>query len=372
MRRNAIILCALAVGLVAAAGCSSSGAAIGSDKQYGYPAASAAATIVNGEAAYNGSGTSAAPAATGAPVAYPSSGGAVPSAGAGGPEDRIIKTGQIHIQVANVDDSITRATDQMHALGGWMAGSNRSNSTAGSLASVTYRVPADRFEDAVAQMRKLGTKVLDEHSDSAAVGGQIVDLQARIENLKASEKAIQAIMAKANTIGDVLTVEQRLAEVRGQIEELSAQLASLTDQSAYSTLTVVFEAPALVTPSPSPTPSPTPEPTATPVAWNAGTQFDGAAGALTSVAQSAATVAIWVVVLVLPVMLALLILLVIGRLVARVVDPYRKRLLPFTVARPVSYGPTGWQAAGQQHPLPQPPLPQQPGQQPDTDPTGQK
>lgn len=168
-------------------------------------------------------------------------------------------------------------------------------------------------------------------------------------------------MAKANTIGDVLTVEQRLAEVRGQIEELSAQLASLTDQSAYSTLTVVFEAPALPTPSPSP--SPTPESTATTVAWSAGKQFDGAAGALTTAAQSAATVAIWIVVLVLPVALSLLILLVSGRLVTRVVDPYRKRFLPFTVARPVSYGPTGWQMAGQQ-----PPLPQQPG----TDPSGQK
>ncbi len=212
----------------------------------------------------------------------------------------------------------------MHALGGWMAGSNRSSSTAGSLASV---------------------------------GGQIVDLGARIENLKASEKAIQAIMAKANTIGDVLTVEQRLAEVRGQIEELSAQLASLTDLSAYSTLTVIFEAPALATPSPSP--SPTSEPTATPVAWTAGKQFDEAAGALATVAQNAATVGIWIAVLVMPVALALLILLVIGRLVARVVDPYRKRLLPFTVARSVSYAPPSWQVAAQQ-----PPLPQQPGTDP--------
>ena len=170
MRRRGIFLCALAVGLMAAAGCGSSSATPGYNYQYGYPAASAAATYDYGDAAYNGGGATAGPAATVAPAANPSSGGAVPSAGAGQPEDRIIKTGQIHIQVGNVDDSIARATDQMHALGGWMAGSNRSNSTAGSLASVTYRVPADRFEDAVAQMRKLGTKVLDEHSDSASVG----------------------------------------------------------------------------------------------------------------------------------------------------------------------------------------------------------
>ena len=72
-------------------------------------------------------------------------------------------------------------------------------------------------------MRTLGTKVLGEHTDSTPVGGQIVDLQARIANLKASEKAIQAIMDKATTIADVLTVQQRLAEVQGQIEELSGQ-----------------------------------------------------------------------------------------------------------------------------------------------------
>ena len=72
-------------------------------------------------------------------------------------------------------------------------------------------------------------------------------------------------------------------------------------------------------------------------------------------------------VLVLPVAPALLILLVVGGLMARVVDPYRRRLLPFTVARPVSHGPAGWQIAGQQ-----PPLPQQPGQQSGTDSSGQK
>jgi TolA-binding protein len=107
-------------------------------------------------------------------------------------------------------------------------------------------------------MRKLGTKVLSEHSESTPVGGQIVDLQARIANLKASEKAIQAIMAKANTIGDVLTVQQRLAEVQGQIEQLSGQLQGLTDQAAYSTLTVILVVPVVATPSPSASPTPSP------------------------------------------------------------------------------------------------------------------
>jgi hypothetical protein len=270
-------------------------------------------------------------AATAAPAgAVPSAGSeqaAVPSSAVVQPEDQIIKTGTITIQVATLDSSISRATDQLHGLGGWLAGSDRTVSTAEEIASVTYRVPAARFEDALAAMRTLGVKVLSEHTDSTPVGGQIVDLTARIANLRASEKAIQAIMARANTIGDVLTVQQRLADVQGQIEELSGQLAGLTDQAAYSTLTVVFEVPIKPTPSPSPSPTPTPSATATPVPWSAGDQAGQATGALTEVGKSAATVLIWLVILIVPIVLALLLLLALLVAVSRLSAPYRRRLL---------------------------------------------
>jgi hypothetical protein len=252
------------------------------------------------------------------------------------PEDQIVKTGSISVQVANLDDSIARATDQIHALGGWQAGSDRTVTSAQDLASVTYRLPVNEFETALATMRKLGSKVLSEHTESTAVGGQIVDLQARIANLKASEKAIQAIMTKANTIGDVLTVQQRLAEVQGEIEELSGQLSGLSDQAAYSTLTVVFEVPILATPSPSPSPTPSPQPTATPIPWNAGTEAGQAAGALGEVGKSTATILIWVVILILPIALALVLLLALLGVTARLLDPLRRRLLPFTVGQPAT------------------------------------
>lgn len=324
------------VGGALVAACSESSA---TPAGYGYhdQAATAAPTAagVNGD-------TNPIPAPSAAATAGPaaqtgeSNGGAgpVPSSNAAQPEEQIIKIGSISVQVANLDESITRATDQIHALGGWLAGSDRTVSTAEDLASVTYRVPVAQFEDALAIMRKLGVKVLSEHTESTPVGGQIVDLQSRIANLRASEKAIQAIMTKANSIGDVLTVQQRLAEVQGQIEELSGQLASLTNQAVYSTLTVVFEVPILATPSPSPSPTPSPKPTATPIPWNAGTEAGQAAGALGEVGKSTATILIWIVILILPISLALVLLLALLGVTARLLDPLRKRLLPFTVAQP--------------------------------------
>lgn len=348
MRARSFCLVLIVAGTLAAA-CSSSSSADAPTpiKDYGQngptmaPAATAAPAVALGQVAD-------ATVATGPESVVPAASGAA-AAGtpdAAQPENQVIKTGTISIQVAAVDDSITRATAQMHGFGAWLAGSDRTTSTASDTASLTYRIPVNRFEDALAAMRTLGVKVLDEHTESTPVGGQIVDLQSRIANLRASEKAIQAIMLKANTIGDVLTVQQRLADVQGQIEQMSGQLAGLTDQSSYSTLTVVLVVPVLPTPSPSPSPSPTPEATATTIPWNAGTQAGQAADALGEVGKALATVLIWVAILFLPVTLALVVLLALLGFFGRRLDPYRKRLLPFTVAKPVSFQPQppsqGW------------------------------
>ena len=340
MRNRRFCLVLLAAGIVAAA-CSSASATYPGD-QYAYPVTAAPAT--------------AAPAVAAASAGSVDQGGSTPVSGQGksgdgnptaaplgtgvnaaGPESQIVKTGTISIQVAAVDTSIAHATDLMHGFGGWLAGSDRTTGAAQEVASVTYRIPVAKFEDALATMRTLGTKVLSEHTESTAVGGQIVDLQARIANLRASEKAIQAIMVKANTIGDVLTVQQRLAEVQGQIEQLSGQLNGLTDQASYSTLTVVFVVPLLQSPTPSPTPTPTPTPTATPIPWSAGDQAGQAAGALTEVGKGGATVLIWVAVLLLPITLVLILLLALLAVVARALNPLRKRAMQYTVAEPVKW-----------------------------------
>ena len=338
MRNKGFLAAALILVTLAAIGCSSS-SALPTPPNPGYPISGAAAT----PAGLPDKGfAEATPAPASTPVSETDATGGITlqtgAPGAAVPEDRIIKTGSITIEVADIDISVALATDQMHGLGGWMAGSDRTSSSgSGSVASVTYRVPVDRFEDAVGLMRRLGKKIVAEHSDSQSVGGQIVDLQARITNLKVSEKAIQAIMDKATTIADVLTVQQRLSDVQGQIEQLTAQLAGLTDKSAYSTLTVIFEVPV-----PGASPTPTPQPSATPGPWSAGEQFNQAAAELGGVGQNAATAAIWVVVLILPVALALLLLLLVMTLIAKILDPLRRRWLPFTVAQPVQHRQVGW------------------------------
>jgi hypothetical protein len=107
------------------------------------------------------------------------------------------------------------------------------------VATITYRIPADRWDDTLDAIRKLGT-VVAEKTDANEVTGQLVDLDARIRNLKASETALVGYAEKAPKVSDLLEIEARLTDTRGEIERLSAQQAQLTDQVALATLTVTF------------------------------------------------------------------------------------------------------------------------------------
>src|SRR5207244_4226025 len=108
----------------------------------------------------------------------------------------IIKNGTMTLQVAGID---------------------------AATASITFRIPATRWDEALAALRGMAVKVVDEHSTTEDVTTQVVDLAARIANLQATEHALQGIMDRARAIKDVLAVQEQLTEVRGEIEQMTAE-----------------------------------------------------------------------------------------------------------------------------------------------------
>lgn len=204
----------------------------------------------------------------------------------------IIKTGEMVLQVTGIDAALAAATQQITALGGYASGSQRSGDGESDQASVTFRIPAARWDEAIVGLRTLGTKVLAERLGTDDVTDQVVDLGARIKNLQATETALQAIMARATEIKDVLAVQAELTSVRGQIEQLTAQKTSLEQRAAMSTLTVTF--------------SLKPDPVlASTTQFDPKSQVDQAAASLVGILQAVASAGIWFAIVWLPILLAL-------------------------------------------------------------------
>ena len=117
---------------------------------------------------------------------------------------------------------------------------SRTTATVRSRPSRTASRPT-RWDGRDPDLRGLATKVVAEQTQATEVGGQIVDLEARLNrNLRASEASLQAIAEGAGRISDLLEVEAQLTHVRGQIEQLEGQRAQLEDQVAYGTLVTTF------------------------------------------------------------------------------------------------------------------------------------
>ena len=98
------------------------------------------------------------------------------------------------------------------------------------------RVPGDRLSDTLARLRGLGA-VVEDTQGSDDVTDQMVDLDARITNARATEKRLGEILQnRTGRLSDVLEVERELARVRLDIERLDAEKTNLARRVSYATI----------------------------------------------------------------------------------------------------------------------------------------
>jgi len=231
---------------------------------------------------------------------------------------KIIRTGTMDLQVSDVQAAVKAARSAILAMGGYVGASNAGTKGDTPFAEISYRIPADRWEDALAALRDLGgltSKVVSEQTQAVEVTGQVVDLEARIKNLQASETALQGIAGRATKITDVLEVQAQLTTVRGQIEELTAQLKDLNDRATYATLSATYSAPVV----------------AVQVAtkgWDPAAAVDQALASLVSIVQHVADAGIWFVIVWLPVLIVFVVVAAIAIAIARRTGLGRRAPMP--------------------------------------------
>ena len=199
----------------------------------------------------------------------------------------IVRTASLELEVEDVAAVLSDARREIASLGGYISGSDEYDQGEYRWASVTYRVPVERFEEAIDTLRGLSARVVRETTQATEVTATVVDLDARIANLRASEAALVEIMDRAGRIEDVLSVQMRLEDVRGQIERLEAQRSGLADQASLSTLTVSWFTPVAAV-------------AVAQQGWDLLNEVDVALAQTVAALQEVASLAIWFAVVALP------------------------------------------------------------------------
>jgi uncharacterized protein DUF4349 len=284
---------ALLVVILVIGACSSAGAG---------PVLDTVGSAIGGEVQRDASGGYGAPL----PAASAAPAGATEDEQAVGQRDDalIVRTGSLAIEVTDFDAALAKARTAVTGLGGYISGSQMATDGDQPYASITYRIPSDRWDDAMTALKALGSKVISEQTQAVEVTTAVVDLDARIDNLRVTERSLQAIMAQATKIPDILEVQSQLTTVRGEIEQLTAERDHLKDQASYGTLTVGWSMPVVAVAT-------------VQGDWDPAAIVDAALAQLVQLGQGVFTAGIWLAIVGVPLLLVGLLLIGAIALVAR-------------------------------------------------------
>jgi hypothetical protein len=105
---------------------------------------------------------------------------------------------------------------------------------------ISIRVPADRLENALGQIKADAIEVRNENRSGQDVTADYVDLSSRLSSLEAAEEQLTEIMQNATETEDVLNVFNQLEYYREQIEVIQGQMQYYEEATAYSLITVTL------------------------------------------------------------------------------------------------------------------------------------
>jgi hypothetical protein len=163
----------------------------------------------------------------------------------------VVKTASMTITVANPSEAADKAAVIVeNAQGRVDSRSEDAGSGSGrARTSVVLRVPAAKLDEAMRELKALGTVERAEVT-SEDVTAQRVDLDARIKALQTSVDRLLAIMRDARDPDALIKAEDALSERQAELDSLRAQRETLGDRIDYSTVDVTFVADTIGGPAP--------------------------------------------------------------------------------------------------------------------------
>lgn len=153
---------------------------------------------------------------------------------------KVIRTAALELETTEFDESIALLEERVAEIGGWvetseLQGSSRYDSS--RYGWYTLRIPAEKLDEFLNGAGDIGN-VLSNRRSSEEVTEQYYDAQARLTSLQVQEERLLAILEKAETLDDVIQLENALTDVRYQIEELTGTLNRYDSLIEMSTVTV--------------------------------------------------------------------------------------------------------------------------------------
>ncbi len=153
----------------------------------------------------------------------------------------LVKTASLNIEVADAKAAQEQLVATVQGAGGYVGNLIENVGSLGQrTVTIQIRIPADKFDTALAGVEPLG-KVISKQVSTQDVSEEYVDTESRARNLKKTEERLLDHLNKSARLEDTLKLEQELTRVRQEIERLEGRLRFLSNRVEYSSVQVTLQ-----------------------------------------------------------------------------------------------------------------------------------
>lgn len=178
-----------------------------------------------------------APEAPGAPA--PEAGETAQPSAAPTAARKIIYHADVRVKVESLLQANARMDSLTRAFGAYISDAAEKREDGEWEHSMTIRVVPGRFQALLNSLNGLGT-LESKTLSSDDVTAEHADIAARLRTKRALEQRYTALLTQAKKVADILEIEEKLGEVRGDIEATESRLKTLNDQVTYSTIALTY------------------------------------------------------------------------------------------------------------------------------------
>lgn len=154
----------------------------------------------------------------------------------------LIRTVSITAETTNYTEVAANVESQVKAFGGYIeyssmygTGNNKDLRTG----TYTVRVPADKLDALIATVGSSCT-VTASNEGTSDVTLEYVDTKARIESLRVEYDQLLQLLSQAEDLDTIIILQNRLTDVRYEIESAESRIRVLENQVQYATLTLTL------------------------------------------------------------------------------------------------------------------------------------
>lgn len=149
---------------------------------------------------------------------------------------KIIKDGRVGMRVSDLVNTKSRIDTLINHYGGYYANEKLTNSEWEIAYHLKIRIPSAHFMRFISDTESGEGEILYKEIDARDITDQFIDLETRLDNKRNYQKRYNDLLIKANSIKEILEIEEKIRALEEEIESTTGQLLYLSDLVDYSTL----------------------------------------------------------------------------------------------------------------------------------------